>query len=331
MSHCDELIESESLSYKIPQSRNNAALRLARFYIKAINKFNPTKAANICTKWFFTPRRSKPSKNDVATINKAQSRQTLLLESGVQFESFCWGEGDQRILLVHGWESRSAHFRVLIDRLVESGFQVVSFDAPGHGLSPGDKSEIQEFIDILFLLEKNHGSFYAAIGHSLGGLALINAVKNKIDLQQVFIISAPTSFPAILRKYANVLALPENLHQALRNNVKHHFSMDDSLWDKYTGYKGLENIQIPAMIFHDIDDDEVHSVESECLSEAWPNATLIHTKGLGHRQTIKSNDITDTIISTLTEQSRNKLWPANSASEDQDVRPSSSQLVRPVS
>ena len=303
MNHCDELIETESLNFITPQSRNNTALRLARLYIKIINKLNPSKAANTCTKWFFTPRRTKPSRNDIDIINKAQTRQTLSLENGAQFESYCWGSGKQRILLVHGWESKASHFRVMIDRLVDSGFQVIAFDAPGHGLSPGDKSEIQEFIDILFLLQKEYGSFSAAIGHSLGGLALINAVKKNIDLQQVFIISAPTSFPGILRKYATVLALPEELHQALRNNVKHYFSTDDTLWDKYTGYKGLEQVHIPAMIFHDNNDDEVNSIESECLSKAWPNATLIFTQGLGHRKTIKSTDVVDNIISKLTENS----------------------------
>ena len=75
--------------------------------------------------------------------------------------------------------------------------------------------------------------------------------------------------------------------------------MDDSIWDKFTGYKGLENIQTQATIFHDDNDDEVLSIEAQCLAKAWPDSTLIQTQGLGHRRIIKSADVADKIIASL--------------------------------
>jgi pimeloyl-ACP methyl ester carboxylesterase len=48
-----------------------------------------------------------------------------------------WGKADRRILLVHGWGGKAAQFFSFVGPLLESGFEVIGFDAPAHGLSSG--------------------------------------------------------------------------------------------------------------------------------------------------------------------------------------------------
>lgn len=299
MNNFEQQIQLQYNNFKTPAYRVNTPLRMARMYLKLINLINPKKAARTTSNWFFTPLRSKDSPKDQDTIAKAQVRKTLTLHSGRKFEAFCWGEGERKVVIGHGWESKASHFRVFIDQLLAEGFQVVSFDAPGHGHSPGSKSDVIEFGDLLFAVEKEFGKFDAAIGHSLGGLALINAIKRGFEVPKAFIISAPTCFPEVLHKYAKILTLPESLHMSLRESVKSHFSMDDSIWDKFTAYKGLETVKTEAIIIHDEHDEEVLMVEAEALANAWPNAKLVKTQGLGHKKIIKSDDVVNQVVSAL--------------------------------
>ena len=44
-----------------------------------------------------------------------------------------WGSHGPIVLLVHGWEGRGSQLAAMVPLLVEAGFSVVTFDAPGHG------------------------------------------------------------------------------------------------------------------------------------------------------------------------------------------------------
>lgn len=230
---------------------------------------------------------------------RAQVQKTLSLPTGVEFVSYSWGDGDKRVVLAHGWESKAVHFRVFIDALLDAGFQVIAFDAPGHGLANGAQSDIVEFRDILFALEVEYGAFYGAVGHSLGGLALANALKIGLAVDRAVIISAPASFPGVIYKYAKILTLPESLHQSLRESVKRHFATDDSIWDRFTSYKDVDDVSTQTLVIHDEDDQEVLLVESECLAQSLPNASLVKTQGLGHKKIIKSDEVVGHILTHL--------------------------------
>ncbi|GAB4196268.1 MAG: alpha/beta hydrolase [Wenzhouxiangellaceae bacterium] len=299
MTSFDDQIEQAYAQFKTPASRVNTPLRLARLYLRLLSLAAPAKAAKTAHKWFFTPLKSPMSAKDTAVIEQAANRQTLTLDNGVAFESYCWGEGERCILLVHGWESKAAHFKILIDKLLARGYRVAAFDAPGHGLSAGNWSDILEYIKIIFAMEREYGPFYGAVGHSLGGLALTNAVKRGLQLQRAVVISAPTKFRAVIDKYAKIIDLNRKMQLRLRESVKGYFGLGDELWNTFTAYKGLDQVQIAATIFHDEQDDEVLYVEGQCLAQAWPGATLVTTQGLGHRKIIKSDDVTEQIVTCM--------------------------------
>lgn len=48
--------------------------------------------------------------------------------------------------------------------LLEKGYSVISFDAPGHGKSPGKISMMPFFIETGHFLKNRYGPFEAAIG-----------------------------------------------------------------------------------------------------------------------------------------------------------------------
>ena len=52
-----------------------------------------------------------------------------------------WGTSETIVFLLHGWESRGATFSKLIPLLLKEGFQVIAWDGPAHGDSPGRKNK----------------------------------------------------------------------------------------------------------------------------------------------------------------------------------------------
>src|SRR5882757_981407 len=56
--------------------------------------------------------------------------------------TYAWGDGSRPVLLVHGWRSRASRYYAFVARLVELGYSPISYDAPGHGDTPGPTGTI---------------------------------------------------------------------------------------------------------------------------------------------------------------------------------------------
>jgi alpha-beta hydrolase superfamily lysophospholipase len=83
----------------------------------------------------------------------------------------------KKVLLVHGWSGRGTQLFKIADELLKQGYSTISFDAPAHGKSPGKTTIMVDFITTILEIEKQFGPFDAAIGHSLGGMSVLNNKK----------------------------------------------------------------------------------------------------------------------------------------------------------
>ncbi|MFE2720957.1 alpha/beta fold hydrolase [Kitasatospora sp. NPDC059327] len=101
---------------------------------------------------------------------------------GMQLNTHEWGSGDRTALLVHGIMSDHRTWRRVGPALAERGYRVIAVDLRGHGASPrgegatpleryGPGQYAQDLVDTLPIGAE------LAIGHSLGGLALLGAVE----------------------------------------------------------------------------------------------------------------------------------------------------------
>ena len=100
-------------------------------------------------------------------------------KKALNFQAYRWGEGRRKIFLTHGWSSKAADFTELITALREiEDVQIIAFDALGNGASEGELSNMMLYVNPLKTLITQYGMPEVLIGHSLGAMANVVALKD---------------------------------------------------------------------------------------------------------------------------------------------------------
>jgi len=264
-------------------------------FFKLLSILSPYVAAKLALKLFVHPKRK---------VRPAAEMEFLATGKQVTFKSHrkarTWGKGPV-IWLLHGWESRCSTFYQMIPLLVDNGYQVVAWDGPAHGESPG-KSNSVPYNAMSLTADMNQKLFdepVAILGHSFGGATL--AVFSKIHRlpPTVIIVSAPTRINNVFTGFAKLIKLSEKATNKFIAMAK----VD-------TGYSPLaaslitndfSNISSTLMI-HDKGDNVIPFEDFEVLQNTWQSGTFLATENLGHRMTIKDPEILNAIVNFITKK-----------------------------
>jgi len=244
------------------------------------------------TQRYKTPQKELPAKSAAATL-------TLDMH-GLPVMVYRWGEGSKKILFVHGWSGRGTQCAFFIEPLINAGYQVISFDSPAHGESPGERSSILQFSDTLIKLEENHGPFDAAITHSFGGMALAYAMRFGMEINRVVSICPPDDIRTLLKNFQTSLAIPDVVMNVV--DTAFYATHGYSLRDRVSTVNNVKRLSNKALIIHDEDDSELHWSCGKNVADAWPGARFIKTSGLGHRRIIRDPRVVKTAIDFITGQ-----------------------------
>jgi pimeloyl-ACP methyl ester carboxylesterase len=208
-----------------------------------------------------------------------------------------FGDGRKKVLLVHGWSGRGTQLAKIAEALEEQGFSIVSFDAPAHGKTPGKKSMMLDFIDCIHFLNEEYGPFQAVIGHSLGGMATLRAVKEGLKTEKLVLIGTANSITHIIREFARNL----NMNKEVADRMKAHFDKKYEIdMDSYSGAVSAKEVKIPSLIIHDKDDVDVELSSAYELQEALENSELFLTEELGHRRILGDKKVINKITTFIT-------------------------------
>ncbi len=192
-----------------------------------------------------------------------------------------WGrKQDPLVILVHGWGGRGTQLKAFIAPLLERGFSVIAFDAPGHGMTGGPDSSLPHFLRGLEAMLDHVGPAHALIGHSLGGAvaALVMARRPEAARRGV-LIAAPASLEESTWRLAAALEWPPALRAAVQRRIEYRFGV---AWSEFeAGHRvGAQDM----LVIHDRQDREVPFAEALRHASTWPGARLFETTGLGHRR-----------------------------------------------
>lgn len=230
---------------------------------------------------FTTPIKYKIPKRELE-MNRHSEQQIIAIPAiDKDIVVYHFGESQKKILLVHGWSGRGTQLVKFADEFLKSGYSTISFDAPAHGKSSGNKTLLPEFIESILELEKRFGPFEAAIGHSLGGIALLNAVSRNLQIKKLVIIGAADIISDITDDFVRKLELKSEFSGLLRDyfEKKTNISMDS-----FSAWHSAKETQIPVLVIHDENDEEVPVKCAHHIYENLKNGKLMITQNLGHRK-----------------------------------------------
>jgi len=122
------------------------------------------------------------------------------------------GEGP-KILFIHGWSSRASKFHKIIGEFKSKNFDITAVDMPAHGQSLSKRSHLPEFCDVVYDLSKNNGPYNTIIGHSMGAIAALNAIKMGQDFNNIVLINpAAYRIEPIFRNFVSLFGLSEEFY-----------------------------------------------------------------------------------------------------------------------
>lgn len=249
-------------------------------------------------KLFTTPIKHKIPKRELKMDSESIQKRILIPSINKNIMVYEYGKSDKKILLVHGWSGRGTQLFKISDVLLEDGFSVVSFDAPAHGKSEGSTTIMSEFIESILEIEKQYGPFEITIGHSLGGMSVLNSIKDGLKVKKAVIIGSGDIVQDILNEFIFKLGLKSEISIRLRDYFENKYlvKMDD-----FSAYKAAKEIEIPVLVIHDENDPEVPVKSGIHIHEHLKNGSLFLTQGLGHRKLLGNQNVIKKIIEFIRE------------------------------
>ena len=233
---------------------------------------------------------------------KLKSQATHIIETGTT-PIYGYGDSDKHVVLMHGWNARGGQLRKFIDPLVEQGFCVWWFDAPGFGDFPAKKSSAYRFAQTLVdvqeqILKKTNQPIYATISHSLGCLATILAgdptlFKTPYQMAKlVWIapsISPHTMFDSFCKHMNARDAVKDRLYQLVEQDMTE--ILHDNPWTFFEKPTLFDHLPKQRLLMFDENDEEVLQSDFENIAKRMKPNCIIKTDHLGHYQMLKEQSI----------------------------------------
>ena len=258
------------------------ALARARRFVGAVGYLSPRLGARVARRIWGMPRHYTVPERELNLLTTATKVRIPL--DAASLPAWSWGQGPT-ILLVHGWEGRGGQLAAFAQPLAQRGFRVVAFDAPGHGKNTARESSLFSFADAIAAASRKFGPLHGIVAHSMGCAAAMLALGGGQQVPRVVFVS-PADASLAAPRFASMLALRDDV-------VRHLFRRLE--WQYGTTFEDIAIDRLASrvapisrlLIVHDQDDRFVPLSDARRLAQAWPDAQLKVTVGLGHHRILR--------------------------------------------
>jgi pimeloyl-ACP methyl ester carboxylesterase len=273
-------------------------LSVTKATFSRLSHLAPAFFAKKALRLFLTPKLKDRPEWEKQFLARISPPQRFIAKNQYQFETWAVGEpGFPTVLCIHGWAGRGAQFGRFVEPLVEKGFRVVFFDAPGH-LEKGPKglTHMRAFAEAALELDKYFGPFEAVMGHSFGGAAAVTAYTLGLRTKRLILIASPSDLNRIFQFFFRAIHLSAPAVALFEKQIRALTGLDErEVSVKYMGDK----IKIPVLLIHDPDDAQLFYDHSEMALAALPDAELFPVPGAGHYRILKTQAVITKVVELL--------------------------------
>ncbi|TDE27169.1 alpha/beta hydrolase [Flavobacterium ranwuense] len=260
---------------------------------KLISFISPKLITSFAAKLFTTPIKHKIPKRELEMDRNSIQKLIKIPAINKEVVLYQYGKSEKKILLVHGWSGRGTQLFKIADELVKAGYSTISFDAPAHGKSPGKTTIMVDFIATILEIDKQFGQFEATIGHSLGGMSVLNAIKKGLKVNHAVIIGSGDIVEDIMDDFVAKLELKPKISTLLRLHFEKKYG---EKMNSYSAFLAAKETTIPVLVIHDNNDPEVPVKAGIHIHEYLKNGELLLTDGLGHRKILGNHKVIEKIV-----------------------------------
>ena len=271
-------------------------IKSLRCYFLAISSVLPRLATRSAYKLFHKPVPYAIRNSEQKLLEKAQHF-NIRLDKDSLLKAYRWGDVDApAILLVHGWSAHAAVMGLYIRSLVKAGYQVISYDAIGHGKSRGGVSDLANWANSVNVVMSRIGAVECIIAHSMGGGAVVIASNLGLDTKRLVLIAPMNDAIKVTDRFGHYMGIPHKVREAMRDYTwqqnKKRLTRFGTDWEDVF----RSDFQVPTLVIHDQNDRITELSDSKRLVSSWPWARLLVTKGLGHKKILFSRDVFNEVL-----------------------------------
>ncbi len=247
-------------------------------YLQFLYFFSKKKALHKAYTLFCTPRKGivLPEQEDL--LEEAEDE--VVLVDNVYIQTYRWSGMGETVLLVHGWESNTFRWRVLIKKLQEQGYNVIAYDAPAHGHSSGKIFNVPLNAACLQKIIELYRPNYI-IGHSMGAMTTIfhQYLYGNQEIDKLVMLAPPSELSRMIKEYQEVLKLSPKFMEALNQYFK---DTHGYYFEEFSAAGFAKKLTTKGILIHDKKDKIAPYQEAEAIHQNWSNGQLVLTEDFGH-------------------------------------------------
>jgi pimeloyl-ACP methyl ester carboxylesterase len=264
--------------------------------IKILSFLFPSAIANFAYKQLTSPQIKKLRQNELETLDKAQKEIFKFYDFDIQ--TYRWGNGDKRVLLIHGWEGQAGNFSDLVERLLKENYTIYAFDGPSHGFSSKGQTSLFEFSELVGVLIKKYG-VSKLVSHSFGGVATTFGLSDypEIEIEKYVLLTVPDRFLERIEDVSQRVGITEKVKQKLITRIQNESNVRVEELN-VSDYVQKINVQ-QALIIHDKNDRIIPIEQSKRVQKNWKNARHQSIEGTGHFRILRTESVLEDVVAFL--------------------------------
>ena len=272
-------------------------VRMLGLYLETLSFLAPAKAANKGFLLFCRPYRVPASPKQLGFFNSAEKFH--LHHDGNTVQGYRWGQGEKKVLFLHGWQSHTYRWKPYIEALSKDEYTIYSLDAPGHGLSSGNFLTVPLYSGLIEKFILQHEDIHTVVGHSLGGFSLLHTFYHRPELpvDRIILLAPPGEAGDFIAVFQKTLRLSDRTVRLVVDEFAHRYQVTP---DYFSARKFAAGLKVRGLIIHDEEDSEAPYAYSIPLKEVWKESRLVTTKGLGHN--LKSPSVVNEVVNFIEER-----------------------------